>query len=315
MTSRILPLLLVGILFDVGSAFSQTPAAEAPPAEPTQAELDAAEKEFMEYVEQFGWQREGTGTLGNTATLHIPKGYRFSGPDGCRQLMEVYGNPPSDIEQGVIAPEDLSWCVVFEYDSVGYVSDEDKDDLDAAKILKELQDGQEQANEYRIENGMGALHLTGWAIEPRYNETTHNLEWGIIIESDSGGQSVNFLTKLLGRGGVMSVTLVADPDDLQTVMPEYQNLLKGYQYLPGQTYAEYKEGDPVAQYALAGLITAGAGFAALKTGLLGKLGIFFAKLGKAAILLVVGAAVAVKKFFGRIFGGGRAPIEESNNGQ
>jgi len=44
-------------------------------------------------------------------------------------------------------------------------------------------------------------------------------------------------------------------------------------------------------------------------GLFGKLGLVFAKLGKAAILLVVGALAAVKKLFSKIFGSRQPPGE------
>lgn len=315
MSSRLFPLVFASSLLAATVSFAQAPAPGAPSAEPTAAEIEAAEKEFYEYIESFGWQREGVGALGNKATIAIPEGYRFSGADGCRQLMEVYGNPATDTEEGVIAPENLDWCVVFEFEDVGYVSDEDKDELNAAKILKDLQEGQERSNEYRKEHGMGSLFITGWSMEPRYNVQTNNLEWGILLEDDEGGQAVNHLTRVLGRAGVMSVTLVADPGNIEAVMPVYQRLMTGFQYIPGQTYAEYKEGDPIAKYTLAGLITAGAGFAAMKTGLFGKLGLFFAKLGKAAILLVIGAALAVKKFFGRLFGGGRQQIQTSDTAE
>lgn len=302
----------LGVCFSSFSLFAQETPPSVPAQEPTQAEIEAAEKEFFEIVESFGWEREGIGQLGSEATIAIPKGYRFSGAEGCRNLMQLYGNPATDIEQGVIAPEDLDWCVVFEFENVGYVKDDDKDELNADKILKDLQEGQERSNEYRRENGMMPLYITGWAKEPRYNQLTNNLEWGILLESEGGGQSVNYLTRLLGRAGVMSVTLVADPADLDAVMPAYENLLAGFGYVPGQTYAEYKQGDPIAKYTLAGLITAGAGFAAVKTGLFAKLGAFFAKMGKALILVIVGAAVALKKFFGRLFGGGRPQLDASN---
>jgi len=39
-----------------------------------------------------------------------------------------------------------------------------------------------------------------------------------------------------------------------------------------------------------------------KSGLLGKLGLIFAKMGKAAILVVVGVFVAIKKLFSKLFG-------------
>lgn len=108
---------------------------------------------------------------------------------------------------------------------------------------------------------------------PRYNDTTHNLEWAIKVRSEEGGTSVNYLTKLLGRKGVMHVTLLVDAEELPATLPAYQKLLSEFTYTAGQSYAEFRQGDKLAQYSLAGLITAGAGVAMVKSGWLGKLGI------------------------------------------
>ncbi|MCB1227610.1 MAG: DUF2167 domain-containing protein [Verrucomicrobiales bacterium] len=280
---------------------------------PSSAEVASAEeqaRQFYEMVETFGWERSGVGQLGSEAEIDIPKGYRFSGSSGCQKLMQLYGNPTNESELGVIAPESLAWCVVFEFEDIGYVKDSDKDDLDASAILKQLQEGQEQSNEYRKEHGMEPIYITGWAKEPAYNPQTHNLEWAIRLRDDRGEQTVNYLTRLLGRNGVMSVTLVVDPEALDASLPEYQALLTGYRYQTGNAYAEYRQGDRVAKYTLAGLITAGAGFAAVKSGLFGKLGLLFAKMGKLAIVFVVAIGAAIKKFFGGMFGGKGKRLED-----
>ena len=83
----------------------------------------------------------------------------------------------------------------------------------------------------------------------------------------------------------------------------------GFSYVEGQRYAEFREGDKVAKYGLTALIAGTGAFAAAKMGLFGKLGLLFAKLGKGAILLVVGALAAVKKIFGKIFGSRQPPAE------
>jgi uncharacterized membrane-anchored protein len=54
--------------------------------------------------------------------------------------------------------------------------------------------------------------------------TAHNLEWAIKGESD-GDPIINYKTRLLGRGGVMRVTLVADPEILRPTLPDFKDLL------------------------------------------------------------------------------------------
>jgi uncharacterized membrane-anchored protein len=277
---------------------SQEKAGEPEP-QMSREEMQAA---FMKHVESFGWTREGEGKLGSQAKINIPSGYRFSDGNGARKLMEAYGNIPGTDEVGLIGPENLKWCVLFEYEDSGYVSDKDKDDLNADAILKNLKEGQEAANEMRKEQGLDQLFITGWAVSPQYNSETNNLEWGLKLRSGDGGESINYLTRLLGRKGVMSVTLLCGPDELNTVLPEYRKLLASYAFNAGSTYGEYVKGDKLADYTLASLITAGAGFAAVKTGLFGKLGVLFAKLGKAAILVVVAVLAALKKLMMMLFG-------------
>lgn len=286
--------LLAALLF---TALVPASGQEAPKNEA--AARTEAEK-MMQTIENLGWVREGSGKLGSYASIQVPQGFRFTAAKGAKKMMEIMGNIPGDTEQGMIAPEDLSWFVIMEYDASGYVADTDKDKLDADAIISQIKEGQEQANEVRKERGLEQLTIGGWAVPPRYNDKTNNLEWGLRVVGETG-ESVNYLTKLLGRKGVMSVTLLCGPDELQSVLPEYQKLLAGFAFNPGQTYGEYVKGDKVADYTLAGLITAGAGFAAVKSGLLGKLGVLFAKLGKAAILVVVAIGAALKKLFNMLF--------------
>jgi uncharacterized membrane-anchored protein len=66
---------------------------------------------------------------------------------------------------------------------------------------------------------------------------------------------------------VMSAVLVTAPDSLTASIVEFKGTLSGFEYTPGQRYAEYKPGDKVAKYGLAALVTGGAAAIAVKTGL------------------------------------------------
>lgn len=275
---------------------SSKPEAESPVSD------EEARKAAFERIETFGWTRNGKGPLGSVADIEIPKGFRFTQKSGTKNMMELFGNIPNDSQLGFISPENLEWFVIFSFDDVGYVKDTDKDQLDADKILEQIKSGQDEANDIRAEKGLKKLYLVGWAMKPRYNESTHNLEWAIKVRDESGSESVNYRTKLLGRKGVMNATLLVGPEEMNAFLPDYQKMLTGFSFRQGQTYAEYRQGDKVAQYALTGLITAGAGVALLKSGWLAKLGLIFVKLGKATYLVVVGALAALKRLFVRVFG-------------
>ncbi|MGV3661941.1 MAG: DUF2167 domain-containing protein [Prosthecobacter sp.] len=278
------------------------------PVQLTREQEEAEMKKVLAEVESYGWTRQGIGRLGDKAEIDIPQGYRFSNGDGARKLKQFFGNPPSQREQGVLTTEGIGHWILFEFDESGYVKDDEKDEIDADKLLKQMSEGQAAANQQRQEMGMDALVLEGWAVPPRYNAKTNNLEWALRVRSvPDGGISVNYNTKLLGRKGVMSAKLICGPEELQALLPEYEKIIAGFRYIEGERYAEFRSGDKVAKYGLTALIAGTGAFAAAKMGLFAHVAAFFAKLGKAAILLVIGALAAVKKLFSKIFGGRQQP--------
>jgi uncharacterized membrane-anchored protein len=218
-------------------------------------------------------------------------------------MLQMYDNIPSNRELGMLTTEGLGPWIIFEFDETGYVKDDDKDELDADSLLKTLREGQEAGNVRRREMGIEELELLGWAVPPRYNSLTHNLEWATRVRSkNGGGESINYNTRLLGRKGVMEVALVCGPDELDRLIPEYQSIMSGYQYTEGESYAEYREGDKVAQYGLAALVAGGAAVAAGKMGLFAKLSGLIAKLGKGIIVVVIALGATIKKLYEKLTG-------------
>lgn len=223
------------------------------------------------------WQDGPTlGKLGDMAEIKIPEGYKFTGKDGTRRFLELTQNPPSGRELGVIVPanpeEGKFWFVIFEFDEVGYVKDEDKNKLDSAALLKSLQEGSERANKTRKERGWDAFHVTGWYKPPFYDPRSNNLTWAIRGRGDKAqdSETVNYSTRILGRRGTMNVDLVLGADGVDATVPMFEEVLGGYNYIEGQRYAEFRPGDKIAEYGLAALITGGAAAVALKSGLLQK---------------------------------------------
>jgi len=231
-----------------------------------------------------------TGSLADRAEVKIPSGFVFAGADDTRKLMEVMENPVSGEEVGFLGPENLDWYIVFEYEDSGHVKDDEKDSLDANAMLVSIREGNDRSNEERRKRGWAELTVTGWAMPPRYNEGANRLEWAIQGEA-KGEKVVNHNTRLLGREGLMRVTLVISPDGYASVLPNFDSLLSGFNYKSGHQYAEYKQGDKLAKYGLSALVVGGAAAAAAKTGVFKWIWKF----------LVVGG-VAIASFFKRIFG-------------
>src|SRR6478735_2867612 len=268
-------------------------ATTAPASAQAEAPAEAVpENKFLKLVKSIDWKTEGTGTLGNIANLDVATGYRFTGNQGTVKLMEAYGNLTNGKELGYISPLDMGWFAVFEFDDCGYVKDDEKDNLDADKILNQLKEGQEAANKELVKRGMQSLQVLGWQTPPFYNPKTHNLEWAIRLRSGDAGSVVNYKTKLLGRRGVMDVVLVCDEAEMPTIIPEYQKLLKGFAFKKEESYASFSKGDKIAEYGLTGLIVGGGLLVAAKSGLLTKL-----------LKPILVGIVAVGAFLKRIFVG------------
>jgi uncharacterized membrane-anchored protein len=236
------------------------------------------------------------------AQIELAEGHLFADAAETRRLMERMGNPPSDREVGMIVPaaDDRSWLLVFEHFDVGYVRDDDKDEIDAAALLKGIREGTEAANEFRAEKGFAPLHVTGWLTEPHYDDASHHLVWAMEAEEEGSPDRVaNYNVRLLGRKGYMSVTLATDPQALATDRSEIQQVLAGFSYKDGSRYGDFVAGDKVAQYGLTALVAGGAGAAAMKLGLFGKLGKFLAKGWKLVAAGLVALGAAAKRLFGR----------------
>lgn len=245
-----------------------------------------------EALDAVKWQKgPSSGALGTTAQVQVPAGYVFANAADTRMVMEFMHNPTTGKELGFVAPAGEDWFAVFEFSDVGYVKDDEKDSLDADAMLDSIKAGTEAGNKERVKRGWAPMTILGWEQPPRYNETTHNLEWAIRAESQ-GSPVINYNTRLLGRGGVMEVTLVTDPSTLAETLPKFQTMLAGFDFNSGQKYSEFRAGDKVAAYGLTGLIVGGGAAVAAKSGL-------FKWLWKGIVAAVLALGALAKKFFSR----------------
>jgi len=227
------------------------------------------------------WQDGPTvGKLGDLAEIKVPEGYRFAGADGTRKFLELTQNPPSGAELGVLIParkeneaSSAFWFVIFEFHEIGYVKDDDRNKLDADALLKELQTNTEEGNKERAKHGWPAYNVDGWYKPPFYDVSTKNLTWatrGHGLEDGKEEKSVNYSIRILGRHGTMDVDLVLGPDVVSNVLPRFAEVMSGFSFKTGHSYAEFRPGDRVAEYGLAALVAGGATAIAFKTGLLAK---------------------------------------------
>ena len=281
--------------------------AQEKPAAPT-AGAEAPPKTREEAYERAGvklLKGPATVPLGKAAEMKIPEGYSFVGPDSLDKFFELTRNSRGGNEVGVVlAPN--NWLLFFDYDEIGYVKDDDKDKLNADKLMSSMTENQTAANEARKSRGWDEMKLQGWATPPHYDEKTNNLKWAFNLSSSQDSFKdvwVNGSIRLLGRGGVMNVTLVTDTANFKQAEVEADRLLAGnFNYVTGQKYAEFKPGDKVAKYGLAALVLGGGVAAAAKLGLLAQLGAFLGKAWKLVVAAVVGMGIAIKKLLNKFTG-------------
>jgi uncharacterized membrane-anchored protein len=234
----------------------------------------------------------------NLAELSISEEYIFAGAEDTKKIMEYMGNPLSNHEIGYIAPntETANWFIVFDYLPIGYVKDDEKDEIDSEAILKAITQGTEKANKIREKNGFAPLTITGWHSEPYYDADTNNLTWTLLAEQ-GGAELVNHNVRILGRHGYISIVLVADVPTLEACRSQLDEIVSNVAYKKGKSYAEFVQGDKVAKYGLTALIAGGAAATAAKFGLFK----FLAKFWKIALIAVFGFLAVLKNKILSIF--------------
>lgn len=269
-------------------------------------EFSAAQMEALQRYESIVWvEGPSTGKVGNIAEIAVPEGYRFTEAKGAQDLLELYGNPRNPDMLGAMEPlsENEDWTLVFQFSDIGYVDDSDRDSLDADELMSSFKAGIPSGNAERRRLGLEEMDDMSWQEQPFYDPETNNLTWALKLDFPTGS-SINYDIRMLGRKGVMEVTLIGDPATYAQAVPTVKNILTGYQFTTGNKYAEWKQGDKIAAVGLAGLVAGGATIAAAKTGLLAKLGVLIAKGGKAIIVGIVVFFGAIGSFFKKLLGGG-----------
>lgn len=298
---------LLRALFALSVLFSGLARAADKAAEKSAVEASAKteKKSFVDQLQEAGVKlKAGPAAvpLGKVAELKLPEKYHFVGQDSLKRFYELTQNSQNGKEVGVVlAP---GYMLFIDYDETGYVKDEEK--LEADKIMKAMTDNEEPANEARKQRGWSEMKLKGWATPPHYDSKTNNLKWAINLTSSQDGFKEVFINesiRLLGRGGVMNVTLVSDTPGFKAAESDADKLLaNNFSYVAGQKYSEFKAGDKVAAYGLSALVLGGGAVMAAKLGWFASLGVWFGKAWKAIVFAALALGAAIKKFFNKLTG-------------
>lgn len=252
---------------------------------------NAAENPMTKLDWHLGPKKEN---VANVATLNTLKDEGFLDPKNADKFLELTGNLTTGTTNILVAPDE-SWWATFDFDPSGYVKDDEKIDADA--LLKQLKESDEPSNKERARLGYPKLYTIGWAVPPHYDNQTKRLEWALKIRDEENNEAINYTIRILGRTGVTSATLISDEEHLTQNINAFKTSLKGFDYNFGEKYAEYREGDKVAEYGLAALIAGGAAVVATKKGFWAAIAAFFA----AAWKFIAVGAIAVGGWLRSLF--------------
>jgi uncharacterized membrane-anchored protein len=269
-----------------------------------------------EFEAKLGYQTGTISLRGGMATLRLRDSFRYIGPEGTRRLLtEGWGNPPGSAEGtlGMLIPSDVSpmstdgWGIVITYEEEGYVNDDDAKSMNYTKLLKQMQESTNAANEARQKQGFETVTLVGWAEPPFYDAAGHKLYWAKELAfGSSSDHTLNYNIRVLGRRGVLVLTAVAGMNQLAAIRNQTQGVLAAVDFNEGHRYADYLPGkDKAAAYGLTGLIV---GATAAKAGLFKALLAGLLAFKKLLVVGVVALVAAIK----RLFGGGSNQTQAEN---
>jgi uncharacterized membrane-anchored protein len=260
----------------------------------TQLFLDSLESSFNYQTGEIKFDN-GIGTLA------VPKGFRYLDTnDSKRVIHDLWGNPHGEGTLGMLVPENIpitsaeSWAFIIEYEEMGYVKDDDADDIDYDDLLEDLQTEAKDGNEARINEGYEPIEIIGWAAAPYYDKNKKVLHWAKEIKfGENEEHTLNYNVRILGRKGVLVLNAVASIAALGEVQKNIDPVLTSFSYSDGNAYEDFDpELDEVAAWTIGGLV---AGKVLAKAGILALL----LKNIKLIGLAIVGMGGAFMKWFRR----------------
>lgn len=234
-----------------------------------------------------------SGQIAGKATVDLA-GMRFLDTGATDQFLQISGNLPRG-NAYFLSKDDLSWWSILDFKPEGFVKDDEQ--IDAAQLMSQLQQTQTHATEERRRRGLHVLTIEDWALPPQYDRVNKRLEWAVRLRDDQNVPTINYETKLLGRSGFITATLVTSSERFQADVAEFKQALTKVQYVPGERYSEFKEGDKVAAYGLGALIVGGAAAVATKKGFWAVLGGALAAGWKLVAAIFVAALAGFKNVF------------------
>ncbi|HEY0740821.1 MAG TPA: DUF2167 domain-containing protein [Chryseosolibacter sp.] len=195
--------------------------------------------------------------------IHVPRGFRYlDSKQAGIVLQDLWGNPDGGGTLGMLVPENIglladnSWAFIITYDEMGYVKDDDADEIDYDELLEEMQTDITAENEERMKAGYDKLSLVGWASKPYYDADKKVLHWAKEIKfGENEFNTLNYNVRVLGRKGVVVLNAVSSMNELAQVQASIDPVLSSFTFADGYAYSDFNpEIDEVAAWTIGGLV-------------------------------------------------------------
>ena len=269
----------------------------------TAINVDSVEKSFK-FQKGVIHLRNGLGTL------TVPAGYKYLDPEQSeRVLTELWGNPKEEnLSLGMLLREEQrimaekGYVFNIGYDEIGYVKDDDAEEINYGELLTEMQKEVDEGNTERVKAGYTQVKLVRWASAPFYDGDRKILHWAKELKfGESPVNTLNYNVRILGRKGVLVMNAIAGISDLPEVKKDLPRVLNIFEFSEDYKYKSFNpDVDEVAAWTIGGLV---AGKVLAKVGM-------FALLLKFWKVIAMGA-IAAFAFIKRLITG-RKKDEEIN---
>lgn len=258
-------------------------------------DIDSSEWKINQIEQSLKYE---TGTIAlesGNATLTVPKGFQFlDKKQSMYVLSDLWGNPADSSVLGILVPQNRgvlknnSWVFTISFEEMGYVKDDDAEDIDYDDLLEEQQKEMKEANPERIKAGYAPIEFIGWASAPYYDKDKKILHWAKELKFGQDSlHTLNYNLRILGRKGIFMLNAIASMNELPEVRSNINNVIGSVTFKDGHKYSDYiPDVDNVAAWTIGGLV-AGK--------ILAKMGAFalIAKFWKVIALAVTGGATAL----------------------
>lgn len=177
-------------------------------------------------------------------------------------LTELWGNPPDSSILGMLVPKSKGvmdadgWVFTISFDDMGFVKDDDAEDINYDDLLEEQQQEFSANNPARIEEGYQPIDFIGWASDPFYDKDKKILHWAKELKfGDDTQNTLNYNLRVLGRKGVFVINAIATMREFNEVESNINKVLASIEYNDGHRYGDFlPEVDNVAAWTVGGLV-------------------------------------------------------------